>query len=64
MGMLERSLAEDSRSWTRLRIWTKCEESFSEASAESFGAQRLEQRGQRTGFAKKEGDVKLTFCSM
>jgi hypothetical protein len=41
MGMEERRLAVRSAAATRERMETKCEESFSAAEAESFGAQRL-----------------------
>ena len=41
MGMDERSLVVISVAWTCLRMETKWEESFSEASGERRGAQRL-----------------------
>jgi hypothetical protein len=41
MGMEERTLAVFSDCATRLRIETKCEESFSAAAGERRGAQRL-----------------------
>lgn len=41
MGMLERALASSSEAWTCFRIETKCEDSFSAASGERRGAQRL-----------------------
>lgn len=43
MGIEERALASSSALCTCLRIETKCEESFSAASGESRGAQRLKQ---------------------
>lgn len=41
MGMDERVLASSSARWTCLRMETKCDESFSAASGERRGAQRL-----------------------
>lgn len=41
MGMDERALASSSARWTCLRMVTKCDESFSAASGERRGAQRL-----------------------
>lgn len=41
MGMEERALAEISALWTCRRMETKWEESFSPASGERRGAQRL-----------------------
>lgn len=41
MGMEDRAFRSISLAWTCLRIWTKCEESFSAASGERRGAQRL-----------------------
>lgn len=41
MGMDERSLVVISVAWTCLRMETKWEESFSDASGERRGAQRL-----------------------
>lgn len=41
MGMLERVLAEISAEWTWRRMETKWEDSFSPASGERRGAQRL-----------------------
>jgi len=41
MGIDDRALASSSAAWTCLRMETKWEESFSAASGESLGAQRL-----------------------
>ena len=45
IGMLERMLDVRSDTATRLRIETKCEDSFSVAAAERRGAQRLKGEG-------------------
>lgn len=48
MGMLERALALISAEWTCRRMETKWEESFSPASGERRGAQRLYTGSART----------------
>lgn len=61
MGMEERALASSSAAWTCLRMETKWDESFSAASGDNLGAQRLGDVSSCASFAqKKEG---LTICS-
>ena len=61
MGMLERAFAEISAEWTWRRMETKWEDSFSPASGERRGAQRLGLIVRFVG--TKEGREQLTICN-
>jgi hypothetical protein len=59
MGMVERALASSSTLRTCLRIVTKWDESFSAASAERWGAQRLFRLLVSLRFRQEERDLGL-----
>ena len=61
MGMLERALAEISAEWTCRRMETKWEESFSPASGERRGAQRLHIASARTKKRTTHEMGKMTY---
>ena len=61
MGMLERALAEISAEWTCRRMETKWEESFSPASGERRGAQRLHIGSARTKKKNTQARGKTTY---
>lgn len=63
MGIEDRALALSSALCTWRRIETKCEESFSAASGERRGAQRLFDKGVRINMAGHLGVARLTICS-
>lgn len=68
MGILERALAEISAEWTWRRMATKWEDSFSPASGERRGAQRLQAGSARTReknyIRNEEGDSRFAVADI